>query len=236
MPGHESASIQQPDTSWKAIYRAGAICTAIAVIMYVSALIMVIVVPAAPSSGGAQVLEYVHANRTSYLINQILWVAPSLLLIVTFLALTVAFYRLNHSLGLVAGAVGVLSWAVSLALPTTGGGATAMVLLSDRYVAATGAARGAFVGAAEALLAQNEVPAAIGIMQTLGILLIALLMLKGTRFRGLAWFGVATGVIGIVSEALRPMIGSIYAIYGTLLFIWMIWVAAALWRLGNEAP
>jgi hypothetical protein len=43
-----------------------------------------------------------------------------------------------------------------------------------------------------------------------------------------------TGVIGLVAEALRPWLGWAYAIYGLLLFAWLIGVAVALWRLGAE--
>ena len=38
---------------------------------------------------------------------------------------------------------------------------------------------------------------------------------------GLAWLGVATGAIGIVSELLRPVLGGAYALYGLLLFLWL---------------
>jgi hypothetical protein len=225
---------QQRDDSWSGLSKAGGICAATAVLMYVVALIVGVVTTAAPASGGAAVLEYISLHRVTYVVSQILWLAPSVLMVVVVLALAVAFRHLNRSLALVAGVIGVLSWAVSFAWPTTGGGATAMVLLSDRYMAATEAARASFVAGAETLLALNDVPSAIGVMQTLGILLIGLLMLKGARFRGLAWFGIVTGIIGIVSEALRPMLGSAYAIYGGALFIWLIWVAVALWKLGAE--
>jgi hypothetical protein len=40
-----------------------------------------------------------------------------------------------------------------------------------------------------------------------------------------------TGVVGIASEALRPVLGGAYAAYGLLLFAWLAWVAVALWRL-----
>lgn len=86
----------------------------------------------------------------------------------------------------------------------------------------------------EVLIALNDVPAVIGVLQTLGILLISLLMLTGAFPRGLAWLGVATGAIGMVSEVLRPVLGSVYALNGVLLFVWLIWIAFALWRLGAE--
>jgi hypothetical protein len=46
---------------------------------------------------------------------------------------------------------------------------------------------------------------------------------------------VATGAIGIVAEALRPLLGWGYAVYGLILFVWLIWVTVALWRLGAGA-
>jgi len=52
---------------------------------------------------------------------------------------------------------------------------------------------------------------------------------------GLAWLGVATGAIGIVSELLRPVLGGAYALYGLLLFLWLTGIAFALWRLEPEA-
>jgi len=223
------------DPGWSGLYRAGSICAAVAVVMYLTAMVVWIVTPAAPTAGGVAVLEYIHAHRVTYIVSQILWLAPSLLMIVIFLALAVALKHLNRSLALVAGVIGVLSWAVSFAWPTTGGGATAMVLLSDHYaLAGGGGAQAQFVAGAETLLALNEIPSAIGVMQTIGILLIGLLMLKSVRMKGLAWFGVATGVIGTVSEAMRPMLGTFYAIYGTVLFVWLIWVAVALWKLGSD--
>jgi hypothetical protein len=126
---------------------------------------------------------------------------------VLFLALAVAHKHLNKIFAAVAGMIGVASWAVSFAWPTTDGGAAALVLLSDSYASA-GRRRKSTVASAETLIALNAVPSAIGMMQVIGILVISLLMLRGPSRRALAWLGVATGVIGLVSEALRPVIGN----------------------------
>lgn len=218
--------------SWRPLYRAGAISAGIAVVLYVAALVMVAVTTAPPTTGGARMLEYVDAHRTTYIIRQLLWSAPSLLLMVVFLALTVALWHLGKGLASIAGLIAIASWAVSFAWPTTGDGSLAMVVLSDNYAAATSdAGRAPFVAGAEVLIALNEIPAAIGVLQTMGILLISLLMLRGKLPAGLAWLGVATGVIGIVSEVLRPVLGWAYAVYGVLLFAWLVWIAFALWRL-----
>ena len=208
----------------------------LAVLMYVVALVAFVVTDAPPTTGGAATLEYVAAHRTGYIVRQVLWLAPSLPLMILFLALAAALYRTGKSFAVGAGVIAVASWAVSFAWPTTGEGSLAMVRLSDRYTAAaTDAERATFVAGAELLIALNDAQVMIGVLQTLAILLIALLMLKGVFARGLAWLGVATGAIGIVAEALRPLLGWGYAVYGLLIFVWLIWLAWALWRLGAPA-
>lgn len=230
-----------PDPSWRPLYRAAAVAAGLAVVGYVVALALFVVTTAPPDEGGAAMLEHVDAHRTVYTVKQVLWVAPNLLMMVIFLALAVALAHRNKSFAAIAGLIAVASWAVSFAWPTTGEGSLAMVVLSDRYAeATTDAERAPFVAGAELLLALNDLPAVIlGVLQTLGILLISLLMLKakGAFSSGLARLGVATGAIGVVAEALRPLLGWAYAAYGLVLFVWLIWVAAALWKLGaNGAP
>jgi hypothetical protein len=110
-----------------------------------------------------------------------------------------------------------------------------MVRLADQYTsAATDAERLTYVAGAELLTALTDAQVAIGVLQTAGITLMSLLMLKGVFARGLAWLGVATGVIGIASEALRPLLGWAYAIYGIMILVWLLWLAWALWKLGTS--
>jgi hypothetical protein len=227
-----AASDLVPDPSWRPLYRVGAVAAGLAVILYVVALILFVVTPTPPlpASGGAAMLEHVVSNRSAYVVKQVLWVAPNLLMMVVVLAIAVALAQVNKSFALTAGVIAVASWAVSFAWPTTGEGSLAMVVLSDRYAeAATDAERVATVAGAELLLALNDLPAVVlGVLQTLGILLLAALMTRGVFPKGLAWLGGVTGAIGIVAEALRPWLGWAYAVYGLLLFGWLIWVAVAL--------
>ena len=216
---------------WAALYRAGALSAAGAVALYVAAFVMVMLTTAPPESGGAAMLEYVDAHRTGYIVRQLLWTAPNLFLMVVFLALAVALRGHGRGLAAVAGMVAVASWAVAFAWPTSGDGSLAMVVLSDRYVDASAGERSSLVAGAQLLDALNDVPAVIGVLQTLGLLLVALLMLRGTFSPWLARLGVVTGVVGIGSEVLRPVLGGAYAAYGLLLFAWLAWVAVALWRL-----
>jgi hypothetical protein len=226
------------DPTWWPLYRAAAVAAGFAVVLYVVALVLFVVTPEPPppTAGGAAMLEHVAANRIVYAVKQVLWVAPNLLMIMVTLAIAVALAQVNKSFALIAGGIAVASWAVSLAWPTTGEGSLAMVVLSDRYVeAVSDAERIASVAGAELLLALNDLPAVVlGVLQTLGILLLALLMTRGVFPQGLAWLGVLTGALGLISEAFRPWLGWAYAVYGLVLFVWLIWVAVALWRLGAQ--
>ncbi|WP_439936203.1 hypothetical protein ACS3YM_09540 [Nocardia sp. N13] len=220
---------------WAPLHRAGAVSAAAAVCLYVAALVLVTVMDAPPESGGAAMLEYVDAHRTGYIARQLLWTVPNLFLMVVFLALAVALRGHGRGLAAAAGLIAITSWAVGLAWPTSGDGSLSMVLLSDRYAdAAAVGERASLVAGAELLDALNDVPAVIGVLQTLGLLLVSLLMLRGTFPRGLAWLGVATGVVGIAAEALRPVLGGAYAVYGVLLFVWLGWVTVALWGLAGS--
>jgi hypothetical protein len=230
------AATNSPAASWRPLYRAGAISAGLAVLMYLAALAIFAVTTAPPTTGGAAMLEYVDAHRTIYIVRQVLWVAPSLPLVVVMLALAVALWPLGKSFAATVGAIAASSWALSFAWPTTGEGSLAMVRLSDRYATVmTDAERAPFVAGAELLIARNDTQVVLGVLQTLGILLIALLMLRGVFARRLAWLGVATGAVGIAAEALRPLLGWGYAVYGVLIFVWLGWLAWALWHLAAEA-
>lgn len=219
------------DPAWRPLYRAGAAAAAVAVVAYAAALVLVVATSAPPATGGARLLEFVAAHRTVYIVRQVLWLTPSLFLMVLFLALAVAVRRRSPGLAAAGGLVAITSWAVSFAWPTTGDGSLAMVVLSDRYAAAgTAAERAPFAAGAEVLIALNDVPAVIGVLQTLGILLISLLLRRGPIGAGVAWLGIVTGATGVGCELLRPVLGGAYAIYGLLLFAWLSWVAVALWR------
>jgi hypothetical protein len=228
-PAAEGAS------SLRSLFRAGAVCAGIAVFLYLVALVLVFATDLAPTTGGADLLTYIHENRTLYIVKQSLWVLPSVLLMISFLGLTVALLPFDRTWALVAGTIGVLSWAGTYVWPTTGEGSFVLLMLSDNYTAATtDAERVAVVAGAETMIAYNDSPAMLGVMQALGILLVSWVMLRGPFSRGFAWLGIATGAVGIVLEALRPWLGVVYSLYGILLFVWLIWLALALRQLSAE--
>jgi hypothetical protein len=228
-------AVTAPDRSWRTLYLVGGVAALIATLAYVVATAVDFAVPPPPAEGGAAILDYIAAHRTVYIVEQILWLAPSVLLTVATLALAVAVMGLHKSYAAIGGVLGVASWVLTLVYPATGGGAPALVYLSDRYAATGDAAqRAAFAAAAEAFVAQNIIPTAVGILEPVGILILALVMLRGLFRKGVAYLGIATGAIGIVSEALRPLLGIGYLAYGLLLFAWFIAIGWALCRLAGD--
>lgn len=230
-----SRGVSGPDPSWRGLYRAGGVSGMLAGVIYIVAVILIFTTPSPPTSGGVETLEYIASHRSLYILKQVLWLAPSVPAMVVFLALYPALKRLNKGYAAIGAALGASAWALSLAWPTTGEGAPALVYLSDQYsAAATDAGRTAFATAAEVLIATEAVPAAIGVLQTIGVLVISLVMLGGVFPKSVAYLGVATGALGIVSEALLPILGAAYAVYGVLVMVWFLVIGWQLYRLAGD--
>jgi hypothetical protein len=197
--------------------------------------VMVVIAPPPLSADGASTLQYIASHKGLYTIEQVLWLAPSVFAAVVFLALFQALKHLSKSYAALGALAGFVSWVLGLAIPTTGGGAPVLVYLSDQYMAAaTAAQHTAFATAAEVFIAGNNITSAAGILAPVGILIVSLVMLKGVFPKGIAYIGIVTGVLGIVSEALRPLIGPGYFVYGLLLPTWFLLVGWKLYRLAKD--
>jgi hypothetical protein len=222
-----------PDASWRGLYRAGGVSAMLFVVLVLISIVGVVVAPPPLNSDGAATLQYIASHKLLYIIEQALWLAPSVFAMVVFLALYMALKHLNKSYAAIGALIGIVAWALTLASPVTGGGAPVLVYLSDQYMAATTVAQHtAFATAAEVFIAENNITGAVGILTPVGILILSLVMLKGIFPRGVAYLGILTGALGIMSEALRPIIGIGYIVYGLLLPIWFIAVGWKLSRLG----
>jgi len=166
-------------------------------------------------------------------VHQQFWLVPGLFTAVMYLALYVALEPLHRSLAALGCAIGGVAGALTLAMPTTSTGAPALVYLSDQYAAASDPGqRAALAAAAEGLIAINRTPTAVGVLTTVGMLIVSLVMLRGVFAGWVAYLGIATGLLGIASEALRPVIEGGYGVYGVLL---LVWVGAVGWRLSRRA-
>ncbi|MBE4720010.1 hypothetical protein DAD99_18245 [Pseudarthrobacter sp. AB1] len=86
-----------------------------------------------PVHGGAETLEFIAENKSLYIAEQILWILPSILPVVVFVALFVALAPLGRSTALLATVVGGVPWALLLAVPVSSRGSLSLVYHSDRY-------------------------------------------------------------------------------------------------------
>ena len=226
--------MSRPQT-WRPLYFAAGISSVTFVLLLIAALVVDSLAPP-PVHGGTATLEFIAQNRALYTAEQVLWILPNILAVLVFVTLFVALKPLGQSLALIATVIGALPWALFLAIPVTSRGALPLVYLSDQYAGASGGERERFSVAAEAIIAENNTPAIVGVLSATGILLISLVMTRGILPRAVAWLGVLTGALGIVSEALRHAAPWFYWGYGVLLWAWFIAVGIALIRLASRTP
>lgn len=225
-----------PDPSWRGLYRAGGVSATLFVVLVIVPLVLIFTTPQPPISGGAATLQYIALHKPIYLIELVSFVGLSIPAMVVFLALSVALKQLNKSYAAIGALLGIASEVAALAYNSSpqslNGG---LVYLSDQYMAAaTAAQHTAFATAAEGLIAvTNNAVAGAGILTAVGMLILSLVMVKGVFPKGVAYLGIITGVLGIVSEALRPILGLGYAVYGLLLPIWFLAVGWKLYRLAR---
>ena len=88
--------------------------------------------------------------------------------------------------------------------------------------------------AADAIVATTNAMPWAGVLTAAGILLLSLAMRRGPFPQELGLFGAVTGAVGVVSEALRPVIESAYLLYGLLLPTWFILTGWRLWALARQ--
>ena len=110
-----------------------------------------------------------------------------------------------------------------------------LVVLSNAYQGAGDGDRAGLVSAADALIAATNAVSWAGILTAAAILLLSTVMRSASFFGPVVGtVGVLAGAAGIVAEALRPMIGPGYMIYGLLLPAWFAVVGWKLLRLDRE--
>lgn len=237
-PGAPPMVLAPPDRSWARLYRMGGAAAALFVVLVLVPMILVFVAPVPPVDGGP-LLTYVATHKGVYLTQLICFVGLAVPALVVLAAAGVALSAVDKATAAVGGLLGVVSETIALSLGSSpqslhGG----LVVLSNAYAAAgTEAQRAGLVSGADALIAATNAVSWAGILTATAILVLSTLMGRGGFGRALALLGMVTGVLGIVSELFRPMIGSAYLLYGLLLPVWFALVGRALWRLGRtEAP
>jgi hypothetical protein len=224
------------DVSWARLYRIGGVASLVFVVLVVVPVALVFAAPVPPVEGGP-LLAYITTHRMLYVTELVCFVGLSVPAMVVFAAAAVALKNLDKSTALLGGLLGVASEIIALALGSSpqslhGG----LVVLSDAYAAAgSDAERAGLVSAADALIAATNAVSWAGILTAAAILVLSALMRRTEFGPALAVVGILTGTIGIVSEALRPMIGPAYLLYGVLLPVWFAMVGRVLLRLSRQS-
>ena len=226
----DSLGLERPDMTWALLYRAGGWSARLYVLLVLVPVVLVFAAPLPPTDGAA-LLEYIGAHKVVYLAELVCFVGLAVPALVVFTAVAVALKGVDKNIAAIGGLFGVASEVIALSLGSSpqslhGG----LVVLSNTYQAAGSAAdRAALAGAADALIAATNAVSWAGILTAAAILLLSVLMRK-VRFFGpvVGTLGVVAGAAGIVAEALRPMIGPGYMLYGLLLPVWFALVG---WKL-----
>lgn len=223
-------------SSWALLYKAGSVSAAVYVVLVLVPMVLVFTAPVPPDSGGP-LLAYIAAHKVVYLVELVSFVGLAVPALVVFTAVATALMRVDKSLALLGGLLGVVSETIALALGSSpqslhGG----LVVLSTSYAAAgTATERSGLASAADALIAATNAVSWAGILTAAAILLLSMLMREEPFGRPLVVLGVVTGALGIVSETLRPVLGPGYLAYGLLLPTWFALVGWRLARLPTPA-
>ena len=221
-------------SQWRDLYRVGAISALAYVALVVAAIVLDSLMPS-PVTGGRATLEFITAHGSLYVIGQYLWLLPGVFGILVFLALFPVLRAASPSWAAIGSLLGAASWALTLAIPTTSRGAPALAVLAEHFAAASSEAeRAVFATAAETLIAQNNTVMLPGVLSTAAILIVGLVMLRGGFPRLVAILGVATGLVGVASEALRFVLPAAFVVYGLLLLAWFAAVAWMLFQLSSD--
>jgi hypothetical protein len=232
----EHAAPGRSDPTWGLLYKAGGWSALLFVLLVLVPVVLVFAAPLPPTQGTA-LLEYIADHKVIYLTELACFVGPAVPALVVFSAVAVALKGVNKSVAAIGGLFGIASEVIALALGSSpqslhGG----LVVLSNAYQGAGGDGdRAGLVSAAEALIAATNAVSWAGILTAASILLLSMVMRSASFFGpvvGTVW--VLAGAAGIVAEALRPVIGPGYMVYGLLLPAWFALVGWKLLRLDPE--
>ena len=204
--------------------------------MVLTAMVLLGAAPIPPSSGAA-LLEYINAHGVVYLVELVCFVGLSIPALVVFSAWAMALKQVDKSMAFIGGLFGVASEVTALAVGSSpqslNGG---LISLSNAYRSAnTANERAGLARAAEAIIATTNAMPWAGVLTAAAILTLSLVAWRGPVPSGVAAFGILTGGLGIIAEALRPLIDYGYLLYGLLLPTWFVLTGWTLHTLGRGA-
>lgn len=229
------ASATPSDRAWKPIY----LLASLAAVLSVGCVAIAIVVYSTnpPPTTVVDWFAFLHTNGLIGLLDLDLMMLVSYALMgVIYLALYGALRRVNEPFVLLATVTGF----VSITTYFASNPAFNMLLLSDKYAAATSAAeRAQLLAAGQSALASWQ-GTAYDVSYVLGavpMLILAVVMLRSTIFsRATAYVGIAVGVLMLLPATAGP-IGLVVAFVSLVpLVVWLILIALRFFQLASASP
>src|SRR5437764_14942051 len=107
-------AVTSPDPSWRDLYRAGGVSAFLYIVLLIVPIVLIFTTPQPPISGGAATLQYIASNKVVYITELVLFLAPSVLAMIVFLALYIALKHLNTRLAAIGGLCAMSSHIISL--------------------------------------------------------------------------------------------------------------------------
>jgi hypothetical protein len=222
------------DPAWRGLYLAGGISAWLYVLL---AVVVAGVMSAVVDEfwdilvDGRRLLAFISDGHEVYWhLLQALVLMTSIFLVVTFVAVSTALFRVDRVLATLGGIVGVVSQILFMAYyPVLLG----MVYLAGEYEGAGAARQAELSTAAEALIAQNSgFNPVYEVLMGAGALLLSLAMLKGVFRRWTAYLGMASFVVVLAGVALHPVLGLAYLFWWAVFVAWLLMLGWELVRLG----
>lgn len=102
-------------SSWALLYKAGSVSAAVYVVLVLVPMVLVFTAPVPPDSGGP-LLAYIAARKVVYLVELVSFVGLAVPALVVFTAVATALMRVDMSLALLGGLLGVVSETIALEL------------------------------------------------------------------------------------------------------------------------
>ncbi len=234
----EGAAVQYRDTvttkdgpAWRRLYRLGGISSLVVGTLYIIGLLSLLFLGLPPSDGDAY-FRFLAGNKLLFRTLIGIFALATFLQIPIILALYTVLSGVNRTLMLIATALFGLFIVLDLGVNTVN--LYAQVLLTDKYMTATGdAQRVAYIAAAD--LAREAVSVGITLLDlviSVGAILIGLTMLRGVFGKGIAYLSISSGIVGIGATVAVPGLGVGFLISLIAAVIWFLAVGSKLYKLG----
>ncbi len=215
------------DTTWKGLYKVGGASFLLNGVLLLVAFGTFFAGPQAPTDPAQYLKTFASSNLN--LLSIAIFTALAILFVPGILGLYGALKQVNRTWMLTA--TGLVFLGIGLFF-VDNSATIASVYLSQSYSSASNAALQAsyVAGAAATIALENAAGFVAGFIISLGILLIGVTMLKGIFGKGLAYFSIVAGLVGLVGISTNYF--ALFVAFFVLYAVWFLWTGFKLWKIG----